>query len=255
MISLYPHNLLLVSLAAGISMYLGFLPVKDTPRHFFIQQAFVTIVLWALAAFISGRSTGLYILGCGLMATTAWRQFCFQREFLAKLWMSGATAFGGILCLLSLIIIPPAPTSAGVWFITSIYFGALVLTTTYIPAALAVTQNRGDAVPVEFVKNALAFSFLAIGLRAALLIATLVAFPHMFPQAGWGQSVVDYLTKSHLQPFIGWIGLGMVFPTAIGIWAYFKIKGGMKVEYLWRPLALSFLSALAGEYIIRNFYF
>ncbi len=253
MTSLYPHNLLLISLAAGISLYLGVLPTKGIPRGFFIQQTSVTILIWTAAAFISGLKTGVCILGCGLMATTAWRQFCRDHEFLAKLWLSGATAFGGTLCLLLLVFVPPSPAGATVWFITSVYFGALVLTTTYIPAAIAVNAERGMTFPPDFLENALTFSFLALGLRAVLVVAIFFGFPHLFP--GWGSSMVDFLTHVHFPQFIGWIALGIVAPAGIGFWTLTRLKNGAKLATLRSFLALSFLSALIGEFIAPMLFF
>ncbi len=249
---LYPHNLLFVSLAAGLSFYLGFLPLQVTPRRLFIYLSFITILLWAVAAFISGLRVGGYILGCGLMATTAWRQFCLERDFMAKVWLSAATAFGGTLCTLMLVMVPKCPDGASVWFFTSVYFGAFVLTTAFMSAALPVLAERSVEAPKSFLENALVFSFLALGLRLVLLIAILAGFPKMFP--GWGQDAFEFLTHQHIQQLLGWVGLGIVFPFGINFWSWNRLKKGATLASLWRPLAFSFLSVLAGEFLARMLY-
>lgn len=250
---IYPLNILLVSLAAGITFYLGFLPLKDVPRAFYVQQSFASIVLWGCAGFVSGLHTGGYIIGCGLMATTAWRQFCLERDFLAKLWLSGAGAFGGILCLLLLVRIPPCPEGASVWFITSIYFGVFVLTATYMAVALAFTASRSGGVSKEMLERALTFVFLAVGLRAVLLAGIVIAFPRMFP--GWGGQLISYLTHVRGQEFMGWIGFGMVLPTAVALLSWIKLKQGATPNSLIPMLAAGAICALSGEFLARGFFF
>lgn len=249
---LYPHNILFVALAAGISLYLGFLPVQTTPRKFFVHLSFITIILWGVAAFLSGLKVGGYILGCGMIATTAWRQFCFDRTFIAKLWLSAAAAFGGTLILLMLVAVPRGPEGSAVWFYTSIYFGAFTLTVSFMAAALAVSALRGEQISAAFLDNALVFSFLAFGLRLLLLTAIWFGFPKLFPV--WGAQVTEYLAHNRLNQLVGWVGLGMIVPFAINFWARLQLKKGVSVGLLWRPLSISFLAVLAGEFLARLIY-
>lgn len=246
---LYPHNLLFVSLAAGISIYLGFLSIQTTPRRFFIHLSFVTILLWAAAAFTSGLRVGGYILGCGLIATTAWRQFCLERDFLAKLWLSGASAFGGTLCLLMLVAVPRCPEGAAVWFFTSVYFGAFVLTASFMACALAVSAHRGTEIPLVLLNNALMVCFLAFGLRFVLMMGILAGFPKLFP--GWGDQVLDFLAKQHFNQLVGWIVLGIAAPFGISLWSWNRLKQGATPASLWRPLSIGLLSVIAGEFLAR----
>ncbi|PAW78910.1 MAG: hypothetical protein B9S32_05890 [Verrucomicrobia bacterium Tous-C9LFEB] len=254
MIFLYPHNLLCVSLAAGISVYLGFLSLRTTPRRFFVHMSFVTILLWAAAAFLSGRGLGVFIVGCGIVSMMAWRQFCLERDFLAKLWLSGVSAFGGTLILLSLVVLPPnRPEGVTAWFITSVYFGAFVLTASFITGALAVSAHRGTAIPSSLLDNALIVSFVAFGLRFLLMMGVLAGFPKLFP--GWGNQLLDFLAKEHFYSLVGWIVLGIALPFALNLWSWNRLKQGATPASLLRPLALSMLAAIAGEYLARTLFF
>ncbi len=254
MIFLYPHNLLLVSLAAGISVYLGFLSLQTTPRRVFVHLSFVTILLWAAAAFISGRGLGVFLVGCGIVSMMAWRQFCLQNDFLAKLWLSGSSAFGGTLILLSLVVLPPnRPEGAAAWFITSVYFGALVLTTSFMAGALAISAHRGTEIPSSLLENALVACLVALGLRFLLLMGVLIGFPKLFP--GWGNQVLDFLAKEHFSALVGWIVLGLALSFALNLWSWNRLRQGATPASLWRPLAISMLSAIAGEYLARTLFF
>lgn len=249
---IYPLNLFLVSLAAGITFYLGFLPIKDVPRGFFIKQAFLTIILWAVAAFISGMHIGMYIIGCGLMATTAWRQFCFQREFIAKLWLSGAMAFGGIFCMMLLMPSIQLPAGASVWFITSVYFGAFVLTTTHMATMIAQASATKEPLPEIYINRALSFVFLALALRALLLLGIVGGFPGLFGQ--WGADSVHYLTHQRAVEFFGWIGLGLFLPAILTFVAWGKLKQKASVATLLWILSASQLFAFIGEYLARRLF-
>lgn len=247
----YPYNLLLVSLAAGLSFYLGFLPLQTTPRKLFVYVSFLTIILWAVAGLISARM-GLYILGCGLMATAAWRQFCLERHFPAKMWLSAAAALGGTFCLLLLTVIPKGPAGSAIWFFTSVYFGAFVLTTACMIAALVILAKSGEAIPKTFLDNALLFGFLAIGLRFVLAMTMLVSLPKMFP--GWGNEIMDFWVKQNSRQVIGWMILGIGLPLALNLWSWTRLKQGRTPASLWQPLTLSFFSVLAGEFLARRLF-
>lgn len=248
MLFLYPYNLLFVSLAAGLSFYLGFLPLKTTPRKLFIYVSFVTIILWALAGLISARM-GLYILGCGLMAGAAWRQFRLEHDFPAKMWLSAAAALGGTFCMLVLTVIPKGPAGSAMWFFTSVYLGAFVLTVSFMAAAMAILAQRGEEIPKTFLNNALLFSFLAFGLRFVLLMALLISLPRMFP--AWSNEVMDFLVKQHFNQMVGWMVLGIALPLALNLWSWNRLKNGATLASIWRPLTISFLSVLAGEFLAR----